>query len=157
MALSALSSTVASVPLDLRAVRASSASSLLKSPAGVNNPVSIPSVSSDAVSAAAGTEVSTQGNGSPGGKEGGSPKGGGGAGGAGQSESSLDDLIAAAKRKVQPQVGTAGADKVVGKDGSIDYKKLAELIAAQEAQKAASQQTSSSTQTTPGALLDLVS
>ncbi len=55
------------------------------------------------------------------------------AGGGNQSTSDLEALIAAAKRKVQPQVGVAGAEKVVGSDGSIDYKKLADLVAEQKA------------------------
>ena len=58
-------------------------------------------------------------------------KGGGGGGGSsgGAISSALDDLIAANKRKVTPQVGAAHASEVVSSiDGSIDYQKLAKIV-----------------------------
>jgi hypothetical protein len=58
--------------------------------------------------------------------------GGGGAGGGGISYDDTEDAVEAAKRKVRPQVGVAGADEVVEDDGSINYRRLNQLLEEQE-------------------------
>lgn len=140
MAISALSTSVAATIAPRASLaREASTTSLLSSKGGVSNDISLPSVSIDVLNDG-GDTAGGDSLGQGGGPHGGGPKGGGGASGSSTDDNALEELIAAAKRRVQPQVGVSGADKVVGKDGSIDYKKLADLIAQQQAQAQAQAQ-----------------
>jgi len=49
----------------------------------------------------------------------------------------ITEVVTAAKQKLLGQIGLAAADKVVNKDGSINYSKLAQILAQQKAAKAA--------------------
>lgn len=133
MPISAISPSAAAPILPRAAlVREASTTSLLNSKNDVNNEISIPS---GTVNLRENGNASSEGDASgTGGAGGGRKTGGGGSASGSASNDALEALIAAAKRRVQPQVGVSGADKVVGKDGSIDYRKLADLIAEQQAQ-----------------------
>ena len=96
--------------------------------------ISNPATQTTSTTTAGQTSSSSTSNTSTSGSTAKKPAGGSGVAVGGASSASTADLVAEAKQKVTPLVGAQNADEVVNKDGSINYRKLAELVAQQASQ-----------------------